>query len=156
MECLAAKRKARERLELAADRVAQQLLKMATDDNVSDAVKLNAIRDALDRAGVSAKTAVSFEVEARRPYEVILETIEAGSRDEYRRSVGQIVDSDSEYMPPRAGFREITSAAADHEVDVLMVEDDEFVIPKDQHAPTKTCVEGQENREKGNRDGHDR
>lgn len=70
----AVKAKARQRLQDAADRMAHELLKMAVDENVSDAVKLAAIRDALDRAGLSAKTAVSLEV-GRRPFEVIFDDI---------------------------------------------------------------------------------
>jgi hypothetical protein len=67
--------------------MAHELLKMAVDENVSDAVKLAAIRDALDRAGLSAKTAVSLEI-GRRPFEVIFDDIVSGSRAESRRRRG--------------------------------------------------------------------
>jgi hypothetical protein len=87
------KRKARQRIEEAADRMARELLKMATADNVADSVKLAAIRDALDRAGLAARTAVEVEVGPPKPYEAILERIEAGSRAEYRRSIGRPDDS---------------------------------------------------------------
>jgi len=83
------KRKARQRIEEAADRMACELLKMAIDDNVADSVKLAAIRDALDRAGLSAKTAVEIEVGPPKPYEQILDGItvlEGGSREVFRRS----------------------------------------------------------------------
>jgi hypothetical protein len=92
------KRKARQRIEEAADRLAAELLKMATDDHVSDSVKLAAIRDALDRAGLAARTAVEVEVGPPKPYEAILERIEAGSRAEYRRRVGRHDESN----PPPA------------------------------------------------------
>ncbi|BBY28118.1 hypothetical protein GCM10023114_58000 [Mycolicibacterium sediminis] len=82
------KAKARQRLEEAADRMACELLRMACDDNVADSVKLAAIRDALDRAGLAARTAVAVEVGPPKPYGAILESIEAGSRAEYRRSHG--------------------------------------------------------------------
>lgn len=87
------KRKARERLELAADRMAKELLGIATDGQ-SEAVKLNAIRDALDRAGLGAKTEVSLEV---KPWEQLMGDI-AGvatiSRAEHRAQQGRpILDS---------------------------------------------------------------
>ena len=99
------KRKARQRIEEAADRMACELLKMATDDNVADSVKLTAIRDALDRAGLAAKTAVEVEVGPPKPYEQILDGImvlEGGSRAAYRRSIGRPDDSDADHKQPLA------------------------------------------------------
>jgi hypothetical protein len=113
----AAKRKARERLELAADRMARQLLKMATDENVSDAVKLNAIRDCLDRAGVSARTAVDVSVTAPL-YEAIFESMElGGSRAAFRGEPECVTD---DHTPALAG---VTESVADA-LDVEIVDDD--------------------------------
>jgi hypothetical protein len=95
----AVKAKARQRIEDAADRMARELLKMAVDENVSDAVKLAAIRDALDRAGLSAKTAVSVEV-GRRPYEVVFDAITSGSRAESRAHRGVLDDELNEWPTP--------------------------------------------------------
>ena len=92
------KRKARQRIEEAADRMACELLKMATDDNVADSVKLAAIRDALDRAGLAAKNAVEVEVGPPKPYEQIFDRImvlEGGSREAFRRSRGIPDSSDA-------------------------------------------------------------
>jgi hypothetical protein len=66
------KRKARQRIEEAAERMTRELLKIATDNTVSDSVRLAAIRDALDRAGLSAKTAVEVGV-AVKPWESVIE-----------------------------------------------------------------------------------
>ena len=70
----AAKAAARRRIDAAADRMAKELLKMATDDNVSDAIKLAAIRDALDRAGLKAPAQVEIEV-GTKPWEGLAEGI---------------------------------------------------------------------------------
>jgi hypothetical protein len=91
--------KARQRIEDAADRMARELLKMAIDENVSDAVKLAAIRDALDRAGLSARTAVSVEV-GRRPFEEIFDDIGGGSRAESRARRGMPDDDLNECFTP--------------------------------------------------------
>jgi hypothetical protein len=82
------RRKAKERLELAADRMAKELLGMATGAE-SEAVKLNAIRDALDRAGLGAKTEVSVEV---KPWEQLMGDITGVatiSRAEHRAQQGR-------------------------------------------------------------------
>jgi len=82
------RRKAKERLELAADRMAKELLGMATGAE-SEAVKLNAIRDALDRAGLGAKTEVSMEV---KPWEQLMDDIvgvASISRAEHRTQHGR-------------------------------------------------------------------
>lgn len=116
------KRKARQRIEEAADRMAAELLKMATDGNVADSVKLAAIRDALDRAGLAVKNAVEIEVGPPKPYEVILEGIEAGSRAKYRRSRGIPDDSDTHTRALVDNSRAV--AAADGEpIDAEILDD---------------------------------
>lgn len=64
--------------------MARKLLKMATDDNVADSLKLTAIRDALVRGGVIAKTSVEIGL-AVQPYEQILGKLEGGSREDFLR-----------------------------------------------------------------------
>ena len=63
--------KARERLALAADRMARELLGIAISAE-SEAVKLAAVKDALDRAGLGAKTEVELST---KPYEDIMADI---------------------------------------------------------------------------------
>lgn len=79
---------ARVRIERAADRVAKELLRMAVDDDVSDAVKLSAINSALDRAGLSSKTAVEVSVGPAQPWQALFDGIGGGSRAESRAARG--------------------------------------------------------------------
>lgn len=74
------KAKARLRLEEAADRLARQLLGMAMNDKVPAYVKLEAIKTALDRAGISAKAAVEVEVGPAKGWEVAFAGIAGGPR----------------------------------------------------------------------------
>lgn len=79
-------RKARQRLDEAADRMARQLLKIA-DGAESESVRLAAIRDALDRAGLKAPTQVDLEV-GTKPYEQIISGIVPMTRAESRAARG--------------------------------------------------------------------
>lgn len=91
------KRAARARLENAADRMAKELLKIAVSDDAPDSVKLSAIKDALDRAGLSAKTAVEVEVGPNKRFEEVLGAMMAGgSRSESRSRRGEVDDADSD------------------------------------------------------------
>jgi hypothetical protein len=96
------------------------LLKMAVDENVSDSVKLAAIKDALDRGGLGAKTEVEITA---KPYETILDgldVIESGSRSEFRRSVGR------EDEPPPAlaeSSRVLDAADIDAPIDAELIDE---------------------------------
>jgi hypothetical protein len=98
------KAKARQRLEEAADRMARELLNMASDGNVSDATKLAAIRDALDRAGVSAKQALELSTARQpEPWELLLADIAFDgiaqiTREESRARRG--LPSNEPFTPP--------------------------------------------------------
>ncbi|MDV7246764.1 MULTISPECIES: hypothetical protein [Rhodococcus] len=84
------KEKARIRLEMAGDKLAKELLRIAIDDpDVSDAIKLAAIRDALGRIGITEKTALEVQVGPTKPFEAILTgMLEGGSRAESRAARG--------------------------------------------------------------------
>jgi hypothetical protein len=104
---------ARARLENAADLMAKQLLGIALTAE-GESVKLAAIRDALDRAGLKPPAEVVLSQGETKPYEELFEGIAGGSRAESRRARG-VPDSDdsfagvtrstesSECLPPTQG-----------------------------------------------------
>lgn len=92
------RRAARARLENAADLMAKQLLGIALTAD-SDAVKLAAIKDALDRSGLKAPAEVVLSQGEAKPYEELFDSILSGSRTESRRARG-VPDSEDNF----AGF----------------------------------------------------
>lgn len=82
------KAKAKQRIEYAADRMAKELLKMASDDHMPAAVKLNAIRDALDRAGLNAKHSVDVGVSLTPFEQIIYDGVATVSREDSRAARG--------------------------------------------------------------------
>jgi hypothetical protein len=120
------KAKARERLELAADRMARELLRIATGAE-SESVKLAAVKDALDRGGVPAKTEVAVEVKQPEPWEEMMMDFARTSRQRHealeqaarRREplpavvVRELEVVDAEVVPPPEGHAYRPSAAVD-------------------------------------------
>lgn len=78
-------KKARERLEAAADRMAARLLGIAESEKVPAYVALQAVNSVLDRVGVVEPKQVEVTV---KPFDQIFESIESGSRSEYRQARG--------------------------------------------------------------------
>ncbi|WP_231988633.1 HGGxSTG domain-containing protein [Mycobacterium sp. 1274761.0] len=89
---------ARARLENAADLMAKQLLGIALTAE-GEAVKLAAIRDALDRAGLKPPAEVVLSQGETKPYEELFDDIASGTRAESRRARG-VPDTDDGF----AGF----------------------------------------------------
>ena len=145
-------RAARVRLQNAADKMARELLGMATDPNVSDSVKLAAIRDALDRAGLKPITTVDLEV-STKPWEAVFEGISkvvAGPRDPESGSESvpeieaqpalqiegeieaEVIDPDE--GDPSLGLDAVEIDAADYtDVDVEIMSDGSGTAYPDQH-----------------------
>jgi len=94
------KRKARQRIEEASLLLAKELLKMA-DSAESETVRLAAIKDALDRAGLKAPTTVDVSV-GPKPYETVLGSVvglSGGSRAESRAARGMADDTPRMLLP---------------------------------------------------------
>jgi hypothetical protein len=70
----------------------QRLLGFPLDGKTRDPVALQALIAALDRAGLTVKSALEVEITAK-PWEIVLQAvvgeIESGSRSDYRKSVGK-------------------------------------------------------------------
>lgn len=87
---------AKVRLAMAADRMAANLLKIAVDDDAPDSVKLAATNSALDRAGLTSKSAVEVSVDPK-PFEQLLSgmaTLTGGTRAASRAERGVADDED--------------------------------------------------------------
>ena len=78
-------KKARERLSAAADRMAERLLGIAESEKVPAYVALQAVNSVLDRVGITEPKQVEVTV---KPFDQLFESIETGSRSEYRRANG--------------------------------------------------------------------
>ncbi|MGC5023231.1 hypothetical protein ACLQ3K_00630 [Tsukamurella sp. DT100] len=116
------RRAARVRLEMAADRVAKELQKLAVSDDAPDNVKLAAIKDALDRAGLTSKTAVEVSVDPK-PFEQLLSGlagVSGGSRAASRIARG-VEDGTDPAEPDDWLEAEIVEAQADDEDDARPV-----------------------------------
>lgn len=101
------KRAARARLENAADLMAKQLLGIALTAD-SEAVKLAAIRDALDRSGLKPPAEVVLSQGEAKPYEELFDDIAGGSRAESRRARG-VPDIEDNFAGVESAHSQVSS-----------------------------------------------
>ena len=104
------KRAARARIENAADVMARQLLGLALTAE-GEGVKLAAIKDALDRAGLKAPSEVILSQGETKPWEELFEGISTVSREESRAARGYAGVDSSE---GNAGIQSPPATAADN------------------------------------------
>ena len=105
-------RRAKERLENSAEKMARLLLQMAEDPNVPHAVRLAAIRDALDRAGITAKQTLEVEAE----WHSIITDI-----------VAEAPPHEQKDLPQRYRPHEVPNADPADVVEAELVEEDEYL-----------------------------
>lgn len=84
---------ARARLENATDLMAKQLLRMAINDNVADAVKLSAIKDALDRGGLKAPNEVVLSPGQTSGFDEVFDGIYSGPRTDRFESDAHLAET---------------------------------------------------------------
>lgn len=98
------KEAARIRVEMASDRLMGKLIEIAYDDNRPASVQLDAIKDSLNRAGLSKPAQV--EVGPIKPFEEVLDGIGTGSRAESRRARGmQGDDQTTEFIGSQSDWQ---------------------------------------------------
>lgn len=111
-----AKAAARRRLDEAADRMARELLKIATTSE-SESVKLSAVRDALDRAGLKPPTQVEVGPKQPEPWEELLGDVAHVTRAQHEAM------KRGEYVPAPPTPQPALPPRADDIVDAEVVED---------------------------------
>ncbi|WP_336671484.1 hypothetical protein [Tsukamurella sp. USMM236] len=116
------KAKARVRLEMAADRMAKELLGIATNDKVPAYVKLEGIKTALDRAGIGAKQAVEVEVGPAKAWEQVFAGIAGGTREDSRAMRGGEPDEADPFAAHRAMMEEDEARRPRGYIDAEVVE----------------------------------
>jgi hypothetical protein len=71
--------RAKVRIQMATEMAAKELLGMAADTSIPEGVRLSAIKDILDRGGLSIRQGVDIEVSAK-PFEKVFTKIVSGPR----------------------------------------------------------------------------
>lgn len=119
---------AKRRLEEAADRMAKSLLGIATSAE-SESVRLAAIRDALDRAGLAAPKQTDVTVEVKPFDQLYDDVMTSGTRADYRRSIGH-PDPEPEPLaiepPTRPGGPRVLASHPDGQPFIIDAEPEDF------------------------------